>query len=221
MARQRFKDVQPGASYYINQNCLADRPEMAALIARCIATWSLVEVELSLILAALLDTRSEAAVAVYLSLRQSNTQRQALQSAAAVSLQGVELDLLRVAIALHESAGRERNELAHGIFGVISTESDKLIWCKADKFGAWMTRANQTAWNLEFDPDPHAPLREQLYIYSKADLEAIFEKISFTFDVVSRVHMMLTPICGSAEFGRNWLLANPRVQAELARMREV
>jgi hypothetical protein len=213
--------AQPGASYYINQNCLADRPEIAAIIARCIATWSLVEVELSLILAALLDTRSEAAVAVFMSLRQANVQREAIKGAGSASLHGVDLELLQVALRLHGTTVDERNDLAHGIFGVISTETEKLIWCRAAKFAAWMTRANQTAWNLEFDPDPHAPLREELFIYTKADLEALFAEISFVFDVVSRVHMMLSPIEASSEWGRDWLLAQPRVQGELARIRGI
>lgn len=219
MPRQRFTTTQAGTSYYINQNCLADRPEIAAIIARCIATWALVEVELSLILAALLDTRSEAAVAVFMSLRQANVQREAIKGAALASLQGLDLELLQVALRLHGATVDERNDLAHGIFGVISTEAEKVIWCKAAKFAAWMTRANQTAWNLEFDPDPHAPLREELFIYTKADLEALFSEISLVFDVVSRVHMMVSPIDEAAEFGREWLLAQPRVQAELIRLR--
>lgn len=217
MPRQPFLRKQPDAHYYINQNCMADRPEMASIIARCLMTWSLIDVEMSLILAALLDTRSDAAVAVYLSLQNSRAQRDALRSAAAISLQGEDLALFNATLAIHQSSNGDRNDLAHGIFGVVSSEPDQLIWCPSAKFAAWITRANQRAWNLETDPDPHEPLRQELFIYTKSDLEAMFGQFSFVFDVCSRLHMALSPTPGSREFGRQWLLAQPQLQAELRR----
>lgn len=217
MPRQPFLRAHPDAHYYINQNCMADRPEMASIIARCLLTWSLVDVEMSLILGALLDTRSDAAVAVYLSLQNARAQRDALRSAAAISLTREDLALFNAALALHKASSGDRNDLAHGIFGVVSNESDQLIWCPSAKFAAWMTRANQKAWSLEFDTDPHAPLRNELFIYSKTDLETIFSQFSFVFDVVSKMHMALSPIQASSEFGRQWLLAQPQIQIELDR----
>lgn len=215
MPRQPFLRTHPDAHYYINQNCMADRPEMAAIIARCLLTWSLVDVEMSLILAALLDTRSDAAVAVYLSLQNARAQRDALSSAAAVSLSGEELALFNATLTLHKASSNDRNDLAHGVFGVVSNQPDQLIWCPSAKFAAWMTRANQRAWNLETDPDPHAPLRNEIFIYKKSDLEAIFSQISFVFDVVSRMHMVLSPVKASKDFGRQWLLGQPQVQAAM------
>jgi hypothetical protein len=196
---------------------MADRPEMAAIIARCLTLWSQIEVEMSLILAALLDTRSDAAVAVYLSLQNARAQRDALRSAATVALDGENLALFEAVLNIHKSSSGERNDLAHGIFGIVSDNNDELIWCPSSKFAAWITRANQKAWNLEFDPDPHAPLRNELFVYSKRDLEQIFDRFSFVFDVVTRLHMALSPIQGSADFGRSWLLAQPQIQAELGR----
>lgn len=216
MARQPLMPTRQGTHYYINQNCMADRPEMAALIARCLTLWSQVEVEMSLILAALLDTRSDAAVAVFLSMQNARAQRDALASAASVSLSGETLELFNAVMRIHKSSSGERNDLAHGIFGVVSDRPDELIWCPSTKFAAWITRANQKAWNLEFDPDPHAPLRNEIFIYKKIDLDEIFQRFNFVFDVVSRFHMALSPIEGSANFGRNWLRAQPQIQAELA-----
>lgn len=216
MPRQPFLRTHPDAHYYINQNCMTDRPEMASIIARCLLTWSLVDVEMSLILAALLDTRSDAAVAVYLSMQNARAQRDALSSAAVISLSGDDLALFNATLALHKASSGDRNDLAHGIFGVVSNEPDQLIWCPSAKFAAWMTRANQRAWNLEFDPDPHAPLRNEMFIYTKTDLETIFSQFSFVFDVVSRMHMALSPIQGSRDFGRQWLLAQPQVELNRA-----
>lgn len=215
MPRQPFLRANPDAHYYINQNCMADRPEMASIIARCLLTWSLVDVEMSLILGTLLDSRSDAAVAVYLSLQNARAQRDALSSAASIRLDGQDLAMFKAVMAIHKSSSSERNDLAHGIFGVISNEPDQLIWCPSAKFAAWLTRANQKAWNLETDIDPQAPPRKELFIYTKADLEAMFTQFSFVFDVVSRLHMALSPIEGSRDFGRQWLLAQSQVQAAM------
>jgi hypothetical protein len=217
MTRQPFLRARPNAHYYINQNCMADRPAMAAIIAQCLTLWSQIEVEVSLILAVLLDTRSDAAVAVYLSMQNARSKRDALSSAANVSLTGENLELFKAVMNIHKSSGGERNDLAHGIFGIVSDTSDELIWCPSTKFAAWMTRANQKAWNLESDPDPHAPLRNELFVYTKSDLEQMFKRFSFVYDVVTRLHMALSPVQGSADFGRTWLLAQPKIQAELGR----
>ena len=219
MSRQPFKTARPNAHYYINQNCMADRPAMAALIAQCLTLWSQIDVEMSLLLAALLDTRSDAAVAVYLSLSNARAQRDALASAAQTSLSGETLALFKAVMKIHRSSSGERNDLAHGIFGIVSDTDDELIWCPSAKFAAWITRVNQKAWSLEFDPDPHTPLRNELFIYRKSDLEQIFKRFSFVFDVVTRLHMAIAPMPkGAVDFGRNWLLAQPQIQEELARM---
>lgn len=216
MARQPFLPARQGAHYYINQGCMLDRPGMAALIGQCLTLWSLIEVEMSLILAALLDTRSDAAVAVYLSLQNARAQRDALSSAAKTTLSGNDSRIFDAVMRIHKASTGERNDLAHGVFGVVSDREDELIWCPSSKFAAWMTRANQKAWNLETDPDPQAPLRAELFIYRRCDLEQIFQRFNFVFDVVTRLHMMLSPHAGSAEFGRNWLIAQPQVQEGLA-----
>jgi hypothetical protein len=216
MPRQPFKTTRPKAHYYINQNCMADRPAMAALIARCLTFWSQIDVEMSLLLAALLDTRSDAAVAVYLSLTNAKAQRDALASAAQISLSGETLALFNAVMKIHKSSSGERNDLAHGIFGIVSDAHDELIWCPSTKFAAWMTRANQKAWNLEFDPDPHAPLRNELFIYKTSDLEILFEQFCFVFDVVTRLHMAIAPLPqGATNFGLDWLLSQPQIRAEL------
>jgi hypothetical protein len=119
---------------------------------------------------------------------------------------------------MHKGSSGDRNDLAHGIFGIVSDADDEIIWCPNAKFAAWITRSNQKAWNLDFDPDPHAPLRKELFIYKKADLEEIFNQFSFVFDAVTRLHMALSPIQASADFGRNWLLAQPQIQEELGRV---
>jgi hypothetical protein len=150
-------------------------------------------------------------------MQNARAQRDALSSAANISLSGETLSLFKAVMNIHKSLSSERNDLAHGIFGVVSDVNDELIWCPSAKFAAWITKDNQKAWNLQFDPDPHAPLRGELFIYKKKDLEDIFTRFSFAFDVVTHLHMALSPIQASADFGRNWLFDQPQIQEELDR----
>lgn len=134
MPRKVFLDtVPPETAYYINSDCLAARPELASVLARCMATWSQIEVELSLTLAAILDTRTDAGVAVYLSIKTANTQRDALRNAALATLGGDELRAFNAVMSLHNALTPERNNLAHGIFGVMPDHPQSLIWISSAK----------------------------------------------------------------------------------------
>jgi hypothetical protein len=64
MPRQPYALFAPNTHYSINFDSLDRRPDLAAIIARCVSTWSHIEIQLALILGDLLDTTSKAAVAV-------------------------------------------------------------------------------------------------------------------------------------------------------------
>jgi len=195
MARKAFLDmVPPETTYYINSDCLADRPEFASVIGRCMATWSQIEVELSLTLAAILDTRTDAGVAVYLSIKSASGQRDALRNAALATLSGDKLRAFNAVLHFHQSIVQERNHLAHGIFGVMPDRPDSLIWVSSAKHAAWLTRANQHAWNLSFDPDPHGPLRKELFIYTLQDLLELKAQFVELFNTITQLQLLLAPI---------------------------
>ncbi len=195
MPRKAFLDIVPAeTTYYINSDCLSARPELALMIARCLATWSQIEVELSLTLAAILDSRTDAGVAVYLSIKSSNTQRDALRSAAMTSLVGDELRAFNAVMSLHQALTRERNDLVHAIFGVMPDHPRSLIWISSANHAVWLTHANQRAWNLEFDPDPHGPLRKVLFIYTLDDLLEIKDRFVELFNTTTQLQLLLAPV---------------------------
>jgi hypothetical protein len=218
MTRKPFLDVAPpDTAYYINSDCLADRPELASVIARCLATWAQVDVELSLTLAAILDSRTDAGVAVYLSIRASNAQRETLRSAALTRLTGDELRAFEAVMRFHQMHVRDRNHLAHGIFGVMPAHPKSLIWISSAKHAAWLTRANQRAWNLEFDPDPHSPLRKELFIYTLDDLLELKTQFVELFNTTTQLQMLLAPIPNlPKEPILSQLLSRPSLKAYLS-----
>jgi hypothetical protein len=79
MPRQPLMYVRPQAKYRTPTNPLAERPELAALIAECIAYWSHVEAYLAILLSAIMKAETGIASAVFLSIRNSRAQRCAPQ----------------------------------------------------------------------------------------------------------------------------------------------
>jgi hypothetical protein len=84
MARQPFR-FSGFNLYAIGHDCLMQRPRLAVIVAGCNDLWANIELQLSLTLGAILDSSSPAAVGVYLSLRNSRAQREALTAAAQVA----------------------------------------------------------------------------------------------------------------------------------------
>jgi hypothetical protein len=97
-------------------------------------------------------------------------------------------------MALRQSLVSDRNDLAHGIFGVMPDYPKSLIWVPSAKHAAWLTRANQRAWNLEFDPDPHSPLRKELFVYTLDDLLELKTEFVELFNTTTQLQLLLAPI---------------------------
>jgi hypothetical protein len=119
---------QPGMDYAIGPDAIAKRPELAALVGRCIAIWSDVELQMALSLGAILKTNSDAAVALFLAIKTSKTQRDALSVVARLLLRGNDLDAFEALLAVYGGLEKQRNALAHGLFGVSDAIPDALLW---------------------------------------------------------------------------------------------
>jgi hypothetical protein len=120
MARKSFR-FSGYSHYVIGHDCLMQRPTLAAIVAGCNDLWSNIELQLSLTLGAILDSTSPAAVGVYLSLRNSRAQRDALTAAAQVALRNDDLVVFNCVLRLHERFGAQRNDLVHGFLALRMT----------------------------------------------------------------------------------------------------
>ncbi len=88
MRRQPLLPTYEGAPLEIGAVVIEKNPRLAELIGRIAINWSGVEVQMSLALGSMLGVENAAAVAVFLSLRNRRTQRDALRAAADKSLTG-------------------------------------------------------------------------------------------------------------------------------------
>jgi hypothetical protein len=118
MPRQPLMYMRSQAQFRFPANALAERPELAALIGECIAVWSSVEAQLAIMLSAIMKTQTGITAAVFLSIRNSRAQREALNAAAQVGLSGRELEMFSAISFVYQSIDSQRTDLAHGIFAL-------------------------------------------------------------------------------------------------------
>lgn len=158
------------ASVTMGVGYIEDRPKAAALVGRIVTAWADIEIQLSRLLAELMGTNIPAAAAVLGSLRNSRSQHDALRAAAETVLNEADLLLFNSYIKRKEALEKERNDLAHGCFGVSLAIPDHIVWVAQSDYLAF-TAAHKA--NAEpFD------LRSKQFVYELGTLERIAQEIS-------------------------------------------
>jgi hypothetical protein len=173
--------VKSKAKVRFAANALGERPELAALVGECIAFWSQVEAQLANLLSAIMKTETAAASAVFLSIRNSRAQREALAAAAQIGLQGRELEMFSAVSLVYQSLDAQRTDLAHGLFAVSNDLPEGIVWVEAKDFA----RQHIQEWT-DFVKDPANPtffaafdeaLKSKMWVYKKDDLIGLRDEI--------------------------------------------
>jgi hypothetical protein len=104
------------------------RPDHVSKIGLCLTYWPDVDMQLALLLAAL--TRAEAApiVAVYSVIRHATGRHEAIKAAASVSLDFRGQSIISSILGYAKSIEGERNDLAHGYWGICELLPDCILW---------------------------------------------------------------------------------------------
>jgi hypothetical protein len=180
MPRQPLLYVRPKAKYRFAANALGERPELAALIGECIAVWSRVEAQVAVLLSAIMKAETAISAAVFLSIRNSRAQREAVTAAAEIGLTGRELEMFSAIAIVYQSLDSQRTDLAHGIFAISEDLPDALLWSDSKDFAKY----NLDFWmELSTQINPLTPLqveetvRPALFVYRKEDLIQLRDEI--------------------------------------------
>lgn len=149
---------------------IEDRPKAAALVGRIITSWADIEVQTARLLAELMGANIPQTAAVFGSLRSSRAQSDALNAAAEVVLNERDLLLFQAYIARKASLEKERNDLAHGCFGVSVSIPDHIVWVSQSDFLAFSAahKANQKKFEI----------KEKQFVYELGTLERIAQEIA-------------------------------------------
>ena len=164
--RKPLWKAYPNAKVTFGVGYIEDRPSAAAIVGRIITSWADLEVESARILAELMGTHLPEAAAVFGALRNSRTQHDALWAAAQVSLDPKDLELFEAHEARKASLEKERNDLAHGCFGVSVAIPDHIVWAAQSDYLVFSAAKG----------DPEAFRRKQ-FVYELGTLERIAQEI--------------------------------------------
>ncbi len=126
--RRPLWNTYPKAKVTFGVGYIEDRPAAAAIVARIVTSWADLEVESARLLAEIMGTEIPAAAAVFGALRSSRTQHDALNAAAEVTLDERDLELFQAHLARKASLEKERNDIAHGCYGVSVSIPNDIVW---------------------------------------------------------------------------------------------
>jgi hypothetical protein len=114
--------VNLAATGYVTSN-----PELAALALEAIASWANVELYQLMLFVDLLGGDHSIATDIYLALETDGPKRAAIRAAANASLSPDRLELLQAIFSLTDTATRQRNKLAHWVWGYSPDLPDAFI----------------------------------------------------------------------------------------------
>ena len=168
MSRQpllpKYRDAAPA----FDINAIQDRPKAAVLIARVISLSSEIDAATAFLLKTMLKADAPAAIALFLSLRQSRMQRDALDAVARTVLDERGYELFSALMTSKFSFDKERDALAHGRFGQTPAIPDGIAWVDSIHFQEYTMRVSTMS-----DEEKNSWLRERTFVYELGNLERI------------------------------------------------
>jgi len=114
-------------------------PQLAVLIARVFAMWAMIESALQTMLVRILRADETAATAIYDLLISQAMQTRALEAAAKASMNPDDFERFTVVMTVTEGVQKQRNKLAHWIWGKSADLPETLLLLDPD-----MVRDQQT-----------------------------------------------------------------------------
>ncbi|MCX8288309.1 hypothetical protein [Enterobacter pseudoroggenkampii] len=160
----------PYAKVTMGVGYIEDRPKAAALVGKIITSWADIEVQCARLLSVLMNTAIPESAAVFGSLRNSRSQSDALIAVAEISLSQKDLELFNAFLKRKAALEKERNDLAHGCFGVSVSIPEHIVWVSQSDFLNFSIAHAAGIDGVKF--------KEKLFVYELGTLERIAMEIS-------------------------------------------
>jgi hypothetical protein len=190
MARQPFLPRYKGKHFCFDHRGLDSNPPAASLVGRIVAEWARVEHQMAMIMAAMLGDAPAAGVALFTTLHNARAQRDAMQAVATVVLCGDRLPLVKAMLKVYVSVGKERHNLAHGIFGWSFDIPAITLWVQSSDLASY--EAESWFRFTAASPGPlklnHDKLETLIYYYDIDSLTDILRNISVVKDLLFRFY---------------------------------
>jgi hypothetical protein len=189
MARQPLKSRLPSTGIGLGPGFLAQRPRAAALIAQCIATWNEVELQTGILLAGMLGVPFEPITAMYLNLANQRGKKKALDPIAKFVFSDKQhYTVYEAVMTARSSAESQRNDLAHGLFGVASDDPDGVIMITTTDHIKHMFEINRLRAKSgpfgRIDNAEYQNIRASIVHYTITDLEMILTEMETVHRII-------------------------------------
>jgi len=223
MSRQPFLPFllrNRSGQFNVGTHALQQRPEIELLIAHCLMAWPPAEAEMALLLAHLLGAeQSEAALAVFQSLRRSSAQRDAISEAARTTISDANQELLNAILNAHKAVESERNALTHGHFGTYSLLLDGIVWMDTKSYID--TKVRGELGHQVMSEHFLEKMYSKVYVYKASDVQTSFEDIKDIADIWNKFthYLRVQPDVSLSSGLYRQLCARPRIQQELLKLR--
>jgi hypothetical protein len=177
MARQPLNSRFRQAGLGLGPGFLAERPEAAALIAEVIATWTEVELQTGLVLAEMLGTNSEPAVALYLSLANARAKREALDAVAEYIFDEEQKRLYNAIMTAKLSLEKQRSFLAHGLLGITDDPTGIVAISTADRIKHVLFGRTKEQSGIRPTASDLLKFKDYVFHYSIDDLKELLKEV--------------------------------------------
>lgn len=198
---QPINRIIPDPHCYLDNNALADKPDLAILVTQIFSTWARIEQRLSFLLVRVLGADAAPALAMFETLTAQHLQIGALLAAAEATLSADDFDVFQAAISVADSAQAPRNHLAHWAWGgckqrpALLTLADPKMLHERD---FRVAKRIHTAKSVQ-DVDPMEVAELNMFdpsgilAYSKADLERALRDLKEAYLVLNLVETYIDP----------------------------
>jgi hypothetical protein len=191
-------------------------------MVKVLVAWSLLERKLGNSLAQILNTQPEIGIEVYLSLEHNSAQIKVIRDTASMVMDEADLTLFDALIALVRKGGKNRNRIAHGIWGVCLQIQNGLVLAPTKHLSRVFGAASVLG-NIEVDLIPDNPLAGELLqrerelanttlVYYDFEFEEMRAEISETIKLLSTFWAMRSKSGNEREQLRRQLCETPAIQ---------
>jgi hypothetical protein len=177
--------------------------------------WTDIELRMALALGAILKADNPASVALFLAIRTSPTRREALSAISRLLLTGNDLDAFEALLIVYQSLEKQRNALAHGVFGYSDSIPDALLWDSIQNHADFLLNVYVAEYKGTPLPDPHERLRKNMFVYRRKDLEEFLQQLTELQKAASCFHSRHQPRPGMTHDYLKDIFSLPQIQQAL------
>lgn len=193
MAPRPLKQVVPGiVAYATGPEALRHQPELAAIAMNVVSQWAVNEVRMARILVELLGAQSRPVVAMHSALTSTQAQTAALRAVAKTMVSAERWPIFDAALLVVKKLAKERNRIAHWIFGYSEQVPDAFLLINPADF-------------IDGEVEYHEGIakganvmdmtlrKEGAFIYDKIEFERVYMDAVLAQSIIIRLTFLCSP----------------------------